>query len=542
VHPVNVPKPLNDRTYVYKIEDVYGVGEKNLPYWFPHLDDERRYSIQMRGILYRPDIVDDITDEVQEILNSSWSNGIIVKGPTNIGKSYTLLNEVVYLESTRDYLVTYIPDCAKWDTALYLVEAIFKSFGSDASEFGYNETNIDRQTIEEIIDEIDFLLVHLGKKWVFVFDQMFRIALRFNPFPAEIGALPFPFNQIESVMKAQRITSIVSVSSNIEESFYDNHAEFHEYRHRANMDRSEVEAIFSNKLDKSTIDKVMKITDGVPGYVDMLLNKYSGNFDDFQGEIDEQVAASLDRFKNDTSSEKWMGISDIIVRIILDMETWTRIDCHNQFLIRCDREAPSFQYNAVIPAVTNAYKSIMFDYLLSFVENKTFNSLSFCRRPMRDDSAEILFPYLVIERMLQKVISFPLITQRKKFTIICTGANIMKKSTFPLPSDFSLDGLYVPTSNLFPAIDVILKQGKTIIGVQANFGEKPKGDVTNSFATQVDSAGWPSSFDEIYLIYLMTTKEATDKMKEMISRKFSPSQFSVIVLDIKCVRGLSDLL
>jgi hypothetical protein len=41
-----------------------------------------------------------------------------------------LVNIVMTLESTGNYLVTYIQDCARWNTAAELVAAIAHSFGS----------------------------------------------------------------------------------------------------------------------------------------------------------------------------------------------------------------------------------------------------------------------------------------------------------------------------------------------------------------------------------------------------------------------------
>jgi hypothetical protein len=41
----------------------------------------------------------------------------MVKGTEGMGKSHTLVNTVLKLQSTGEYLVTFIPDCERWNSS-----------------------------------------------------------------------------------------------------------------------------------------------------------------------------------------------------------------------------------------------------------------------------------------------------------------------------------------------------------------------------------------------------------------------------------------
>jgi hypothetical protein len=228
-------------TSKYNVYAAFGdaaLGEA-APYWVAAVRGERFQLTLAEGILYRPHIVDEIYAQIVASLAKRVPRGIMVKGPQGIGKSHSLVNLVLKLESTKDYLVTFVPDCEQWTSARFLIESICASFGStprDAMGVSFRPHFDYEFYLLELINEIDTQLERLGKKWVFVFDQINRIFAR----PAlalakDVGVLPFPFNMIKQVMKAGRITSVISASANNEVSYKEQHEGFEEYIHTIGM-------------------------------------------------------------------------------------------------------------------------------------------------------------------------------------------------------------------------------------------------------------------------------------------------------------------
>jgi hypothetical protein len=101
-------------------------------YWYGRIRSIRFDSTFANGILYRPQIVEELAGKVMEVLKEPVPIGIMVKGPQGIGKSHSLVSLVRKLlyGSNNKYLVTFIPDCAQWQSAYQLLEAICESFGT----------------------------------------------------------------------------------------------------------------------------------------------------------------------------------------------------------------------------------------------------------------------------------------------------------------------------------------------------------------------------------------------------------------------------
>ena len=177
----------------YGVDTAFGEA----PYWVGAVRSARFKSTLVGGILYRPQIVDEIHTRIVDCLQKPVTFGIMVKGPQGIGKSHSLVNTVLKLQSTNEYLVTFIPDCANWDTADYLLEQICASFGStpDALRIPQRPAYQDYEPfLGFIIKEIDRQLQLLGKKWVFVFDQINNLFVKpMNKDAKDATGLAFPF-------------------------------------------------------------------------------------------------------------------------------------------------------------------------------------------------------------------------------------------------------------------------------------------------------------------------------------------------------------
>eukprot|EP00978_Attheya_sp_CCMP212_P039746 scaffold209758_cov40-Attheya_sp.AAC.1 len=104
--------------------------------WIQKVRGERFGQTMEGGILYRPYITDQLVGRVEAALGKVLPNGIMVKGPQGIGKSHSLVNLVRKLEQESDgkYLVTFVPDCEKWDTLHDLYASICSSFGATTAD------------------------------------------------------------------------------------------------------------------------------------------------------------------------------------------------------------------------------------------------------------------------------------------------------------------------------------------------------------------------------------------------------------------------
>ena len=98
--------PQGSETYI--VNDAFGEN----PYWSGDVRSARFEGTLRRGILYRPQIVNDIIVTIEKNLNGVVRGGLVIKGPQGIGKSHSLVNTVLKLQSTGKHLVTFIPDCA----------------------------------------------------------------------------------------------------------------------------------------------------------------------------------------------------------------------------------------------------------------------------------------------------------------------------------------------------------------------------------------------------------------------------------------------
>jgi Cdc6-like AAA superfamily ATPase len=185
-------------------------------YWKNKVRGSRFNSTLKAGLLYRPQIVDDLLLQVRTVLEEPTAAGIMVKGPGGIGKSHSLVNlvrKLVY-NSNNKYLVTFIPDCEQWQSSQDLLTQICASFGSTLEAIGIPPLTLTVADypltfVVAFIKAIDDALRALGKQWVFVFDQINTLFVKpMNLQAKDASGLAFPYNFIKLVMEPGRITSI----------------------------------------------------------------------------------------------------------------------------------------------------------------------------------------------------------------------------------------------------------------------------------------------------------------------------------------------
>ncbi|MGH3055709.1 MAG: hypothetical protein ACRDL7_12100, partial [Gaiellaceae bacterium] len=307
---------------MYDISHAFNHTER---YWMDNVRKER-FPQEHPKILYRPDIVNKIMFDIpggvwirdtliepfgiSEALNHG--KGIIVNGPHGVGKSHTLVNLVLKLMSTGDYLVTFIPDCNKWGNVGYLVEVICKSFHCRSMDiFNMRIADIASNELDGFLEGVADALEERKKKWVFVFDQVNRLFAKeavLNHVATDAGTLPYPFNYITKVMKQDRITSVISASANNEMSFAnDKHEGFVPYDHPLKMDLEGLKLVFPTLNDKTEEEQrnMMEMTGGVPLQVEKYfgaggLEKYRNlTMQDVRDKVKVLRAKTCQEFKDD---------------------------------------------------------------------------------------------------------------------------------------------------------------------------------------------------------------------------------------------------
>jgi hypothetical protein len=381
-------------TEMYHIERAFGAE----PYWYELTRSERFESTLRNGLLYRPAIVDDIVKKVGEALDARVRKGIMVKGPQGIGKSHSLVNVVLNLESTGDYLVTFIPDCEVWRTPHYLVRQICASFGSTPEHLGIDFWGEQfafegawEDTLGNIVEAIDAALEKLEKRWVFVFDQINRLfAMPVNEKSKDAATLTFPFNWIAQVRRSRRITSIISASANNEISYKDRHEGFDPYLHASSMNDDELRATFvftreSMRHVESTSDdepmtdnepmsddkqmlELKHWTGGVPLYVSHFLQKTDEGYEqEIFSSVEDSLLRLQQRYKIQLPAV-WAQILDSIFSCLLGTVTLSEF-YDKKFFLQDEMEDVRYQYRPLFPTVLTACRSLLWDDLMTYIEN-----------------------------------------------------------------------------------------------------------------------------------------------------------------------------
>jgi hypothetical protein len=183
-------------------------------------------------------------------------SGVIVKGPQGVGKSHSLVNLVLKLQASGNYLVTFVPDCDWWRNASFLLRMICHSFNTTPEgilapdvESGFSGKNLEQ--FNSVVDAIANKLASNGKYWVFVFDQVNKLFSREGK--SSIGELLFPYDMISFIRKPGRVISILSASANNEIS--DNHESFIEYPHPIEMTANELLTVFDNRYTETNVQE-----------------------------------------------------------------------------------------------------------------------------------------------------------------------------------------------------------------------------------------------------------------------------------------------
>jgi hypothetical protein len=536
---------------LYSIESLYNNVD---PYWVEHIRTIRfkEDGTEVRQVLYRPTIVNEIVDKISTQLGTRAIDGVFVTGPQGIGKSFSLVNTVIKLESTGKYLVTFFPDSDEWRHAGDVVKDIANSIGiQDITLFPEmnkkwkgEEAEID---FENLIDVISTCLANMNppKQWVFVFDQINKLFLREKK--SSISELTFPSSLITRVMKKGRVISVISASANDEVANVGQHEKFLRYSHCIRMSRDELKLAFedclkANNDPEGLLSDTERLTNGVPLYASKFLGKTcAGNEAKF---LYSQIGEIIQEWTNlhekvfPKSAVKWEQISYNMITAYFDLQykAYSQYD-RKHFVVTEDKGKTKI--SPLFPVVFDAIREHFWSILVHYLDQHTTEIVVICN--MEETTGDVLgrlFEFLVIKRSLVNKSTLYL-EEGEAITI----PNILERFDGKALPDVSSDSVtYVPNRQNFPAIDFLWKVKERIIGVQVHTSTHK--DVGAKFEKMCKEAGWIEKKtkeppNNLYLLYLCHDASVKRKVDVDFSRETPNKMVKVFAKTVDEIEGLN---
>jgi AAA domain len=503
-----------DSNRLYKVEDSFGIAAD---YWKDKVRPDR-FNRRDLNILYRPKVTDALFEKVKETFANYPRTGVIVTGPQGIGKSYSLVNLVHKLQSTGDYLVTFFPDCNRWDTADDFLEMVCDSFGvklRGRKGIGLGDIipgvpAFREADLHTIIEAIAREVVKQGKQWVFVFDEVDGLFGRGCDVDS-ISELTYPFYMVDQVQEYGAI-SIISAAANDETAFH--HTTFREFSHTADMTSDELLALFGPDAEKD----IVKETAGTnPFYVKKVLANPEG----FLHAVYEEVAESTFRLRAATAD--WPPALDSIMWSVLSIVRDSVGDYYKKYLVP-KRSHEGWLYTPIVPAVLAAFRRFLWLKIMDYIAREERQLLNVCASPLTtDETRGQIFKHIVFQRIESKGLTFD-----------CSGASIelisgccfhLTGSRLPSLIDTPSNVMFVPDSSVFPTIDFFVRSETIIVGFQTHVGKHT--DISQRFLKMCRQAGWFSdSITEVVLIFLSPSESTKQQASDLIQ--------------VECMEGVAD--
>jgi hypothetical protein len=499
---------------MYKIEDIF-IGPFGS--WQRKMQPEGfEFSIP-NGILYRPAITEELFDKVKAALEKHVKKGVLVQGPHGIGKSHSLVNLVLKLQSTGNYLVTFVPDCDQWDTVTFVFKLICDSLGITLHEIGFPDITLDtdplsRFHLEAVIEAVSGELAKQKKQWVFVFDQINKVFDKDGHHADNMSQLRFPFSMIKNVLERGLITSVISASANNE--IANNHAAFFDaYIHTMEMTESELLQVFGPDID---LDDIKATAGGNPYYVRKYLNGRKG----FLDELKNDVNLAMNKLRE---GRAWHMTLEAIVRCLFQRPIDTLLGYDMKYLV-VKEENSTRRYLPVFPAVLGAYRHCLWLDILAYVAENEAMLLRVCADTSTTNATRgRIFEHLVLQRIKARGLTFTWNNET-----ISIGPNDI--STFighHLPSLESVHhtSANIPDSPGFPAIDFFVRRRNTLVGFQCHVSADHD-RVASTFLKKCLSAGWlGGEINEVGLIYLSPGRRTQEAVQSWIGSESYTHQY-----------------
>ena len=171
-----------------------------------------------------------------------------------------------------------------------------------------------------------------------------------------------------------------------------------------------------------------------------------------------------------------------------------------------------WRYKALFPAVLAAYRQHLWDDLMKYVEEKEVHLLEVCRsHDTTNDTRGRLFEAIVIRRCQSHGVTI-VVGDEDKSVGPCSSS--FAGNVLPEIASTSQDCIHIPYDPNFPAIDFILKIGRSVFGVQVHVSSHP--DVTPSFFGLCRKARWFENFDTVNLLYLAPEDDVTNLVRGLV--------------------------
>jgi hypothetical protein len=465
-------------------------------------------------VLYRSHIAEELFEKVEQVLTIPGI-GILLKGPPGIGKSYSLVNLVLKLQSTGKYFVTFFPDCGRVRSSDSFLKVICDSFGIDVfvargidsfCPTGYRAVQVHE--LEETIDSIAKCLRTMNKQWVCIFDQINSLFDR-NYDDRRISYLDVPFNFIQHVMRSG-VISITTASVNGEVSFLHRQECFADFDHSTEMSDEELTTVFGGEFANFDLKTVKEIAGSVPLYVKKLLADGDVTFRD---SLKSEMSVSCQRLQ--MNEFRWRDQLKSIISCVLAVKLGILpAICYDRKYLLCTRlDRGEYLFKPLFPAVVQIYRSLLWHEIIAFVHSKGLNLLDMCG-PTSDLAGRLtVFEYLVIQRLTSGGLKFCWLQ-----SLITVNAGQRHFFGSKLPHLPQSDGIWIPDNLSFPAIDFFVKYGRIAIGFAVHVGSPM--DVSKAFFDLCEEAGWFDAISEIGLIYLGPSTAATKMAKNLVEPAF----------------------
>jgi hypothetical protein len=473
-------------------------GEK-FGYWTGKVDAARFRTTLRNGVLYREDIVNDLVREVDNAFGHKVKWGVMVAGPHGVGKSHSLVNLVLKLMQRGDCLVTFVPDCGKWDFPIFMLQMICGSFGTNPANFGWSD-QVTASEVSSIATSIESLLAAREKRWVVVFDQINKLFT--TCMTDKFVRLENQYQMIQNIRSVGRVISVISTPSNNEVA--DDHTSFTTYNHKIDMEDAELKLLFSILgEDEDLAEEVKRTVGGHPHYVAQYLEGARSCLDTLYNDAGASIVGLTTRFAGTHIARMVM---DAVVLSVLGQSRYHVGRYDRKFLVHHD-DGVRVTFRPILPAVIAAYRRIFWDDIMAYVSANERHLLHVCAlRETTPDVRGRLFKAVVIQKIISSGLEFTW-----ENSTLCIDAGRVQRfagSSLPPYSTVQENVLYVPDSMEFPAIDFFACTGGFVVAFQVHISKHK--DVGPRFLGMCHKAGWLQPNVTVVLIYLSPTTESEE--------------------------------
>jgi len=246
------------------------------------------------------------------------------------------------------------------------------------------------------------------------------------------------------------------------------------------------------------------------------MNKTS--LDSYERTITESAIDSLMALEKDDKL-KWEKIREATISCLLGQPTNAHL-YDRKFLVQ-KTDGGNYTYDTLVPQVRHGSRIHLWDTSMSRIAEEESLLLSACAQQSTLNSARGQhFEHIAIQRFFKHGVVASIGSESTTVDIDLAAKSFQNFRGRQLPAA-QADGIYVPYHTKFPAIDLVLKQGTCVIGVQLHVN--PHEDVVTRFEGMCKAAGWHNKFNDIILLYLSPDKA----VKDLVSNRVNPSLYDI---------------